>query len=83
MKVSTHTIAGGLAESERMIEHEIGDEAGMYASLLRIVIDNIAGAIRAEHPRFDVGQFQIDSTPISSERLQASILSKVWSGSHD
>ena len=74
MKVSSDIIASGLAESERMIEEEIGDEAGMYASLLRIVVDNIAGAIKAEHPRFHAGEFQIQSMPISSERMKQAIL---------
>ena len=76
MKVDTKLVSAGLSEVERMIEQEIGDEMGLQASCLRITIDCIAGAIKADHPRFNVGEFQIDSTPISHERLKQALLTK-------
>lgn len=76
MKVSTDLIARTLAEVEAQNEM-IGDPAGIGASTIRIVVDMLGGAIKAEHPRFNTGAFQIAALPLQSERQKQIILAKL------
>lgn len=77
MKVDSKLVSAGIADVERMIEEEIGDVDGIQASLLRIIVDCIAGAILTEHPRFPVGEFQIACMPMSNERMKRAILASL------
>ena len=75
MKVDTKLVSDGIAAAERLIEEfGAGDKDGIAASTLRLTIDCIAGAITTDHPRFNVGEFQIESMPISNERLKQAII---------
>lgn len=74
MKVDTKIVAEGVATVERMIE-DLPDPNGIGASTLRIVVGEIAGVIKRDHPRFDVEQFAAECTPISKERQRLTIAS--------
>src|SRR5262245_48172460 len=76
MKVDTALVAAGLAEAERITE-DIPDPAGIGAATLRLVVDCIAGQLKSEHSRFNIGAFQIEALPIGSERQKQMILAAI------
>jgi hypothetical protein len=77
MKVDTKLVSAGLAEVERMLEEGvIPNEDGRNSAFLRIVVDCIGGEIKEQHSRFNRGEFESESTPISSERLKQAIITK-------
>lgn len=65
-------IASALADVEAHVE-DFGDERGFSASTLRLVVDNLAGRIAQEHPRFNAGLFEKAALPIQSARMVAAI----------
>jgi len=65
-------IAAGFAEAERL-NAECPDTLGMGAATLRIAVSCVAAEIKARHPRFHVGRFEIDAMPISAARRREAI----------
>jgi hypothetical protein len=73
MRADTALVAAAIAEVEQLVE-ALPDEGGIGASTLRLVVDAIGGRVKAEHPRFNAGAFEIAAMPISSERRKQAIL---------
>jgi hypothetical protein len=73
----TALIAAAFAEAERMNESLGVDKDGMTASTLRLLAADIAGRIKAEHPRFNVGAFEVACFPRQHERQRQAIAKRL------